>query len=41
MVERYPNTTYNQALDLVTTAYQSVQYHENPMCNGATIPAAY
>jgi len=41
MLERYPNMTYNQANALVTQAYQSVMYHENPMCNDVTIPANY
>jgi hypothetical protein len=41
MLERYPDMTYNQARALVETAYRSVQYHDNPMCNGVTIPANY
>lgn len=35
MLERYPNTTYNQAHGLVKTA--SVRRHDNPVCNGVTI----
>jgi hypothetical protein len=27
--------------DLVERAYRSVQYHENPMCDGIKIPANY
>jgi hypothetical protein len=41
MVERYPNMTYNQAKDLVVNAYQSVHFHENPMCNGINMPENY
>ncbi|SPM43610.1 Mycobacterium numidiamassiliense ORFan [Mycobacterium numidiamassiliense] len=41
MLERYPNMTYNQANDLVVTAFRSVRFHENPMCNGITIPENY
>ena len=41
MLERYPDMTYNQAKALVERAYRSVQFHENPMCNGVTIPPDY
>jgi hypothetical protein len=41
MVERYPDMTYNQAKALVERAYRSVQYHENPMCDGIKIPENY
>ena len=41
MLQRYPNMTYNQAKALVERAYHSVQFHENPMCNGITIPENY
>jgi hypothetical protein len=41
MLERYPDMTYNQAKALVETAFRSVRYHDNPMCNGVTIPADY
>jgi hypothetical protein len=33
--------TYNQANDLVKPVYRSVHYHDNPMCNGITIPDNY
>lgn len=41
MLERYPNMTYKQSSSLVETAYRSVMYHENAMCNGVTIPPNY
>lgn len=41
MLERYPNMTYNQASDLVKKAFGSVRWHNNPMCNGITIPSDY
>ena len=41
MIQRHPDMTYNQATSLVVTAYNSVQYHANPMCNGITIPPDY
>lgn len=41
MLERYPDMTYNQAMDLVETAYRSVHFHQNPMCDGVTIPDNY
>lgn len=41
MLERYPDMTYNQANDLVKKAFGSVRYHDNPMCNGITIPENY
>lgn len=41
MVQRYPDMTYNEATNLVVTAYNSVQFHANPMCNGITIPPDY
>lgn len=41
MLQRYPDMTYNQAQALVETAYKSVHYHQNPMCNGITIPDDY
>jgi hypothetical protein len=41
MLQRYPDMTYNQAKGLVERAYRSVQYHENPMCDGIKIPANY
>ena len=41
MLYRYPDMTYNEAKALVKRAYHSVQYHENPMCNGITIPENY
>ncbi|MGE0218406.1 hypothetical protein [Mycolicibacterium sp.] len=41
MVQRYPDMTYNQATALVEQAYNSVQYHANPTCNGITIPPDY
>ncbi len=41
MLERYPNMTYNQASDLVKKAFGSVRWHDNPMCNGITIPPDY
>lgn len=41
MLQQFPNMTYNQADDLVKTAFRSVRYHDNPMCNGVTIPENY
>lgn len=41
MVQRYPDMTYNQALNLAKKAYSSVHWHQNPMCNGVTIPPDY
>jgi len=41
MLQRYPDMTYNQANDLVKQAFGSVRYHDNPMCNGVTIPENY
>jgi hypothetical protein len=41
MLQRYPDMTDNQAKGLVDRAYRSVQYHENPMCDGIKIPADY
>ena len=41
MLERYPNMTYNQAKDVVVNAYRSVHFHENPMCDGITLPENY
>ncbi|WP_293001557.1 hypothetical protein [Mycobacterium sp.] len=41
MLERYPNMTLNQTDDLVKAAFRSVRYHDNPMCNGITIPENY
>lgn len=41
MLERYPDMTYNQANDLVKKAFGSVRWHNNPMCNGVTIPENY
>ena len=41
MLERYPDMTYNQAVDLVETAYRAVHFHQNPMCDGVTIPVYY
>jgi hypothetical protein len=41
MLQRYPDMTYNQAQALVERAYRSVQFHENPMCDGITIPDNY
>ncbi|OBK19393.1 hypothetical protein [Mycobacterium asiaticum] len=41
MLERYPNMTFNQANDLVKQAFGSVRWHNNPMCNGVTIPENY
>lgn len=41
MLQRYPDMTYNQAKALVERAYRSVHLHENPMCNGVTIPENY
>ncbi|ANW64061.1 hypothetical protein BCA37_11050 [Mycobacterium sp. djl-10] len=41
LVTMYPDMTYNQARALVQRAFESVQYHQNPMCNGVTIPDDY
>lgn len=41
VVQIYPNMTYNQANALVERAYRSVHFHENPMCDGITIPPDY
>lgn len=41
MLDRYPDMTYNQANDLVKKAFGSVRWHNNPMCNGVTIPENY
>lgn len=41
MLQRYPDMTYNQARALVDRAYRSVQLHQNPMCDGITIPDNY
>ncbi|BDB41533.1 MULTISPECIES: hypothetical protein [Mycobacterium] len=41
MLQRYPNMTYNQANDLVKKAFGSVRYHDNPMCNGFSLPENY
>lgn len=41
LVQQNPNMTYNQASDLVRKAFGSVRYHDNPMCNGVTIPENY
>jgi hypothetical protein len=41
MLQRYPDMTYNQATALVETAYRSVQFHDNSMCDGVTIPDNY
>ncbi|WP_208022848.1 hypothetical protein, partial [Mycobacterium marinum] len=36
-----PDMTYNQANDLVKKAFGSVRWHNNPMCDGITIPENY
>ena len=41
MLQRYPDMTYNQAKALVERAYRSVRLHENPMCDGITLPENY
>lgn len=41
MLERYPDMTYNEAKALVERAYNSVRFHDNPMCDGVTIPDNY
>ena len=41
LLQIHPDMTYNQAYSLIQRAFNSVLYHQNPLCNDVTIPPNY